>query len=68
MQAGIRIFEFALVRQIQKCEKKILVNILGIFMCNCNNNFDVFYLCVFVTFCIFDKKLRVDVTKKNSDF
>jgi len=23
MEAGIRIFEFALVRQIQKCEKKL---------------------------------------------
>ncbi len=67
MQAGIRIFEFASVRQIQKCGKKIPVNILGIFMCNCNNNFDVLYLWLYVTFCIFDKKLRVDATKQNSD-
>jgi len=34
-------------------------------MCNCNNNLDVFYLCVYVTFCIFDTKLHVDSTKKN---
>jgi len=54
------------VRQIQKCEKKIPGNILGIFLCNCYNNFDVFYLCVYVTYVIFDKKLRVDV-KKNSE-
>jgi len=33
-------------------------------MCNCNKNFYVFYLCVYVTFCIFDKNFRVDVTKK----
>jgi len=37
-------------------------------MCNCNKKFYVFNICVYVTFCIFDKKLRVDVTKKNSDF
>jgi len=36
-------------------------------MCNCNKILYVFYLCVYVTFCIFDKKL-LDVTKKNLTF
>ncbi len=36
----------------------------AILLCNCNYNFDMFNICVYVTFCNFYKKLRVDVTKK----
>jgi hypothetical protein len=55
MQVENSIFEFASVRQIQRCGQKCPglwdiagISIAVIFMCNCNNSFNYDYLSLFV--------------------